>query len=638
MKKIIQLFILVFMLNTSYAQILFEQNFESGTIAPMTMIDVDGNTPHPNVGLLTEAWNVLSGTESTAALSTSWFTPAGTADDWLITPQLNINDAEIAINWRARTYDASFPDGYEVRVSTTDADPASFTDVIWSIGAEQSTDQLASRSASLADYVGQDIYIAFRNNSTDAFVLEIDDIVVKKLQTRDVKVKSFNSKRFHEVGASVPVSITLENNGAEVLTSVDFTWSDGVDTYTDNLTGLSVATGETIDITSTTNAMLSTVDAFRIMVSLDNPNGDIDLFTEDNMMEGKLGTVAIKPSRKVVVEEGTGTWCGWCPRGAVGLDAMADKYPDHFVGIAVHNNDPMAIAEYDGPLGISGFPGSKVNRGEEDVDPAADVLDGAILAYREEVSPAVAHVTALGDKETRVISISASADFLTPLIDDDFRFAAVIIENNVMGSGNGWDQENYYSFQSQNIDLIDELTGINYKDLPATIPASEISYQHVARAILGGFDGEMGSVPANVANGDSPTFDFTYITPENFDMDELHVAILLIDNATGEIYNADEAKVEFAVSTTEIVDESISRIYPNPVSDVAFIDINLQESAEVTLQVMDLMGKTISNQNLGTLSGTNKMTYDVSRLNAGMYMFRVTAGDLVSTKKITVAK
>ena len=92
------------------------------------------------------------------------------------------------------------------------------------------------------------------------------------------------------------------------------------------------------------------------------------------------------------------------------------------------------------------------------------------------------------------------------------------------------------------------------------------------------------------------------------------------------------------VSTNEIVDQSISRIYPNPTSGLTNIEINLEESSDVNLQVLDLMGRTITSQNLGTLSGNNRMVYDVSELNDGIYLFRVTAGDKVATKKITVVK
>ena len=45
--------------------------------------------------------------------------------------------------------------------------------------------------------------------------------------------------------------------------------------------------------------------------------------------------------QKVVGEELTGTWCGWCPRGAVALENMRNKYPDTFIGIAVHGGDVM---------------------------------------------------------------------------------------------------------------------------------------------------------------------------------------------------------------------------------------------------------------------------------------------------------
>ena len=40
--------------------------------------------------------------------------------------------------------------------------------------------------------------------------------------------------------------------------------------------------------------------------------------------------------RVTVVEEGTGTWCGWCVRGIVALEYMRENYPDKFIGIGVH--------------------------------------------------------------------------------------------------------------------------------------------------------------------------------------------------------------------------------------------------------------------------------------------------------------
>ena len=72
----------------------------------------------------------------------------------------------------------------------------------------------------------------------------------------------------------------------------------------------------------------------------------------DGDANDNVGTININPivpaaGKMVVSEEGTGTWCGWCVRGAVYMDLMAAKYSNYWAGIAVHNGDPMVVATYD---------------------------------------------------------------------------------------------------------------------------------------------------------------------------------------------------------------------------------------------------------------------------------------------------
>lgn len=68
------------------------------------------------------------------------------------------------------------------------------------------------------------------------------------------------------------------------------------------------------------------------------------------------------PDKKVWVEEATGTWCGWCPRGEVYMNYLYAKYPEHFVGIAVHQKDPMECKDWIGQQGMRkpyGYGGEK---------------------------------------------------------------------------------------------------------------------------------------------------------------------------------------------------------------------------------------------------------------------------------------
>ena len=66
--------------------------------------------------------------------------------------------------------------------------------------------------------------------------------------------------------------------------------------------------------------------------------------------------------RTVVIEEGTGTWCGWCIRGIVAMDYMKKTYGDKFLGIAVHVNDVMQSYDYAVGVNLSSFPGCNVQR------------------------------------------------------------------------------------------------------------------------------------------------------------------------------------------------------------------------------------------------------------------------------------
>ena len=73
------------------------------------------------------------------------------------------------------------------------------------------------------------------------------------------------------------------------------------------------------------------------------------------------------PVHRVLVEEYTGTWCGWCTRGLVAMEKLAEAYGDDFIGVAYHNSDPMEImTEYPSP--VQGFPSAFVER-YYDVDP-----------------------------------------------------------------------------------------------------------------------------------------------------------------------------------------------------------------------------------------------------------------------------
>lgn len=89
------------------------------------------------------------------------------------------------------------------------------------------------------------------------------------------------------------------------------------------------------------------------------------------------------PKRKVVIEDYTGTWCGFCPAVALAIDAAKLATNDISV-VAIHETgaslpDPMhfdRVLEMKDAFGIGGLPQARLNRKQKWLDPynTADVL------------------------------------------------------------------------------------------------------------------------------------------------------------------------------------------------------------------------------------------------------------------------
>ncbi len=95
------------------------------------------------------------------------------SDSWLISPQIQFPNQTTLKFWIMRsTYDDAL-DEYEVRLSTTDTDTASFNIVLKEKTVANST--WTEVSIPLNDYDGQLCYIAIRHDYTDGFFIMVDD-------------------------------------------------------------------------------------------------------------------------------------------------------------------------------------------------------------------------------------------------------------------------------------------------------------------------------------------------------------------------------------------------------------------------------------------------------------------------------
>lgn len=159
---------------------IYNEDFQSGIPTSYTLVDNDGLTPASSVSEFTPAWIALEDPEvpgDTVAGSTSYFDPTGRADRWLITPAIMLGASGNVLFWEAKSHDASFPDSYDVYLSTTDTQLSSFTDTLVRVYGEYA--DWTTHELSL-DYDNISVYIAFVNRTNDGFKLYLDDIRVEE--------------------------------------------------------------------------------------------------------------------------------------------------------------------------------------------------------------------------------------------------------------------------------------------------------------------------------------------------------------------------------------------------------------------------------------------------------------------------
>lgn len=635
--------------------VIFSEDFESGMPSSFILHNEDGLTPAAGVSIFTDAWIVLAANTSNAAGSTSWYSPPGQADDWMVIPGISITSPSTILKWKSYTADPSFPDGYEVRISTTGTNPADFTAApVFSVAADQTS--WGEHIVDLSTYAGNTINIAFRNNSTDMYILFVDDIEVLEFTGTDAAVTGLNVSRFHQVGSNVTISGQIMNLGATAITGFDLHWTDGTNTNTQNITGLNLASAETYNFSHSTQLSVADPNDYNIEVSVELA-GDQD---NSNDMSAALVTgYSNNPDRVIVGEEATGTWCGWCPRGHVWMEYMEETYEDSWIGIAVHNSDPMTITEYDNWMGelVGGYPSGIVSRsGEFDPSEFVDAYD----LYIDGFALATVDVEPVMDNN-RDVTVNVTSMFASNTVGSDFRYALVVVEDGVTGTTSDWAQTNYYSSQSQNIPL--DGAGHNWQAEPNPVPASEMVYNDVARELLNGVLGAAGSVPATVNTTDEVNYSLNFTLDQDYDEANVRIVALLLDNVTGEIYNAGEEYVYREVTvgdrtvyvqrndTFELfgdqyvplsVKEQSSQVaftaYPNPANDVLTLSASaLADNARV--RIFDMTGKLVYEAALPalqTLNGAGTAQINVSGLSNGMYNVVLTSDESTMSQTVSI--
>ncbi len=101
-----------------------------------------------------------------------------------------------------------------------------------------------------------------------------------------------------------------------------------------------------------------------------------------------------------------------------------------------------------------------------------------------------------------------------------------------------------------------------------------------------------------------------------------------------------ESEPTFADTETEVPEVvELEQNYPNPFNPTTVIRYRLAESGPVTLEVTDLLGRRVQVLVDGVKpAGAHEAIFDASSLAGGVYLYRLSTGDRILTRSMTLVK
>ena len=423
--------------------------------------------------------------------------------------------------------------------------------------------------------------------------------------------------------------VSVMNLGLTSINSFDIDFNYNGQIITENINGLNILTGGTyqVDFINNITLIAGSNPCISNIYNVNNVLYDDD--NTDDTITTQIISITPAQGKLVIGEEATGTWCGWCPRGAVALNWMDKDYEGFWQGIAVHNNDPMEDSDYDDGLYTfhsGSYPSGVVDR-TNNIDPGnfkEDFLQRIIIEPN-------GVITNGAELDSNILKVSLTVNIQNS-INGNYKLACVLVEDSVTGNSSQYNQANSYSGGGSLVDV----DGIDWNTLPTSVSYSQMIYRHVGRSVSPSFTGEPLSSTSFMV-GDTETICFEFILDPSWDQSQIHIVGMLIDN-DDRIDNGSSTTILSAISTGYVACSTTSiaielngpnriNIYPNPAMDKIYIS-NLKED-NTLVKIHDIKGRLVLENKV-----SNKEYLNISKLSKGIYQIKFEGSDWNETRKL----
>jgi thiol-disulfide isomerase/thioredoxin len=332
------------------------------------------------------------------------------------------------------------------------------------------------------------------------------------------------------------------------------------------------------------------------------------------------------PVKKVILEDFTGTWCGWCPEGTVVLEQLQAANPTNFIPVASHNGDGLEVpdgAAIDNGLNVTAYPNGAVDRfqfsGEAKIPVGRGKWSGFTnnrLATTAIVSVSFVNPKYDGTNYTATVNVKFTQ---APVAGVPLKMNVYLLEDSIPATG-ALAQSNYSNAVQGGAD-----------------PLTNWFHNATLRKALGGAWGFSTTIPGAPVVGTVYSENISFTIPATWVKKNVNVVAFVAYDGTAaanrkEILNAEQYPLKwwFPTSIENVASNKMNiASYPNPAtsSSVVKTSFYLSQDANVSLEVLNSVGQVVSAPYTSfEIEGAHTIQWSprqFGNLGSGMYFVRI---------------
>lgn len=512
----------------------------------------------------TNAFKLLDKEIGVFAWSPSQFNGSTASDQWLYSPEFEVTADPMIITYSVAVSGSGAKNNFNIYISESGPEQENFYEIMGSgIKGKGDAPYCETRTFVLDGYKGEKVTLAFVNSgntegmlgfgeiSVTPFYLALDNADKYSYIIVDEDHPGFN------ISGKVATPVAVREMKAVLKTSTGFeseyTFSGAMSATQSNFT----LRFPEIDMMGQTVAdyTVTITPAYKGAVAAE--------------ISGTINYGAHTYPGVLVLEELTGTWCGYCVYGLGSMEYLKDKYGKSAIEIAVHGGnppavDPMEVSDITSQTeslarstGYSGYPHMLVNRSAG--GHPAEIFNTCENIFNKGSYANVKITDIQYDEATRTVAVKydafASFDAQVANINE----MAYITENNLTGEGKDWAQSNNlcnYTTEDMIKEVGETIAPYYAQYINGALSKMKMTYNDVARHIYPSFNGQ--HVEGAWVKDTAKKCEMTFALPDNVkDWRNVDVAVILTNSNTGEMIAGDRANLagNTAVGMTEAADD-----------------------------------------------------------------------------------